>query len=144
MKAMMMPAEEMPEGGKGVIAWSQCKDPAGVWTFDTKHSSYTPDPIKRRSTLDLKLVGSETKDIHVDHYDVIAYLNGHQLTTMTKPGGDYHNTWNYEFTQDIPFITPPGTYKVQVHAMGNVKTEEGDWQYASPSLIGCAEGTVAI
>ena len=96
MKAMMTPYHQPQEKGK--ITWAQCKDAAGVWHFDTKASTYTPDPVKRKSTLKLHLVGSETHDLHVDHYEIDVALNGKHLTTMTQPGGDYHNTWSYDMS----------------------------------------------
>ena len=142
MKAMMTPYKAPQEKGK--ISWAQCKDAAGVWHFDTKASTYTPDPVKRKSTLKLHLVGSETHDLHVDHYEIDVALNGKHLTTMTKPGGDYHNTWSYDMSQDIPFFAPPGTYAVSVKAMGNLKMPHGGWRFAASEVVGCANAQLTL
>ena len=101
-----------PAPGAGTVTWSQCPDQAGVWTFDTADSTYSPNPFKKGNTVSFVLKGTETQSMHIDHYTVKVSLGSKVIDTLTFPGGDFTNTWQFSLSEKIPAIAPSGSYSI--------------------------------
>ena len=120
--------------GKGTISFSQCADPLGAFKFDEGASTYSPNPFKKGNTVDITLKGSYSKAVHIDNYEVTAYLNGSKLTTETFDGGDFDSAWSFNVKQKLPLISPSGHYKVHVVANGALKGSQTN------GIVGCGDG----
>ena len=78
--------------------------------------------------------GSFSKAVHIDHYEVTAYLNGSKLTTETFNGGDFTSAWTFDVSQKIPIIAPSGHYQIHVEAVGAPKGQQTN------GIVGCGNG----
>ena len=119
-KAMLTEEWSMtPAPGAGTVTWSQCPDQAGVWTFDTKDSTYSPNPFKKGNTVSFNLVGTESQPIHIDKYSVKVSLGSKVIDTLTFPGGDFTNTWAFSLSEKLPIIAPSGHYTINAVGTGS-------------------------
>ena len=117
----------------GVVSWAQCADSAGVWTFDTAGSTYSPNPFKKGNTVSFNLKGSVSSPMHIDNYSVAVSLNGKKIDTQTFAGGDFSSSWSFAMSQKLPLITPSGHYDLVATGNGSAAGKSG--------VVMCATGS---
>jgi hypothetical protein len=127
----------MPEGEPhGVITFTQCEDELSIFNLDIDNIVYTPKPLKKGKNAEIHLAGKLQKPVHVDHYQVSAFLNGHRVMSksMAPDVSDFKSEWGWDMSYKIPGIAPPGHYRIKVQAMGALTGQTGN------SIIGCGVG----
>ena len=105
--------------GKGTVSWSQCADDAGVWTFDTAGSTYSPNPVSRGKTLTVSIKGPLSAPIHVDNFNIEVYLGSTKVDSLQQAGGDWSGEFELTLSQKLPYLSPPGHYTIKAVANGS-------------------------